>query len=63
MTTHDYIPGVRDLGWVSFRGRLWQRNYYERIIRDEEELNLKRLYIVENPLRWAEDPDNLDALS
>lgn len=37
---------------------VWQRNYYERIIRDEAELNRIRRYIVENPLRWALDAEN-----
>ena len=32
--------------------RLWQRNYYERIIRDERALDRMRRYIVENPARW-----------
>jgi REP-associated tyrosine transposase len=35
------------------RGRVWQRNYYEHVIRDELELNKVRQYIDENPLRWA----------
>ncbi len=37
---------------------VWQRNYYERIIRDENELNAVRAYIRENPLRWEEDEEN-----
>jgi putative transposase len=37
---------------------LWQRNYYEHVIRDEDELNAVRQYVRENPLKWAEDPDN-----
>jgi len=37
---------------------VWQRNYYERIIRDEEELNRIRQYIVDNPACWEEDPEN-----
>jgi len=37
---------------------LWQRNYYERVIRDDEELNDIRQYIAGNPLRWAEDREN-----
>jgi len=37
---------------------LWQRNYYERIIRDEEELGGIRQYIRENPLRWDEEGEN-----
>jgi len=38
--------------------RFWQRNYYEHIIRSEEELDRIRKYIVENPLKWDSDPDN-----
>lgn len=37
---------------------VWQRNYYERVIRDEGEMADVRRYIRENPLRWAEDPEN-----
>lgn len=33
----------------------WQRNYYEHIIRNEKDLNRIRTYILENPLKWAED--------
>jgi len=36
----------------------WQRNYYEHVIRDEEELNIIRQYIRDNPLKWPLDPDN-----
>ncbi len=41
---------------------VWHRGYYERIIRNERELNATRQYIVNNPARWDEDRDNLDAL-
>lgn len=37
---------------------LWQRNYYEHIIRDEESLNRIRQYILDNPRCWAFDDDN-----
>jgi REP element-mobilizing transposase RayT len=40
----------------------WQRGYWERIIRNERELNATRRYIQDNPRRWAEDRDNLDTL-
>lgn len=36
---------------------LWQRNYYERVIRDEEELIRIREYIYNNPARWPQDED------
>jgi len=35
--------------------RVWQRNYYEHIIRIERELNTIRKYIIDNPARWAID--------
>ena len=42
--------------------RVWQRGYWERIIRNERELNATREYIRNNPVRWQEDRDNLDKL-
>jgi REP element-mobilizing transposase RayT len=41
---------------------IWQRNYYERVIRDEDELDRIREYISENPMKWEFDPENPDAL-
>jgi putative transposase len=35
--------------------RLWQRSYYDRVIRNETELHELRKYIGENPLRWRFD--------
>jgi len=37
---------------------VWQRNYYEHVIRDDASLNLIRQYIVENQSRWSEDEEN-----
>lgn len=37
--------------------KYWQRNYYDRIIRNEKELDRIREYIVNNPLRWAIEKD------
>jgi len=37
---------------------VWQRNYYEHVIRDEDDLNRIRQYIMDNPARWAEDENN-----
>ncbi len=34
---------------------VWQRGYYERVIRNERELNLPRQYIVSNPHNWRKD--------
>ncbi len=42
------------------RSRLpfWQRNYYEHVIRNEDDFDRVRQYIRDNPLKWAEDPEN-----
>ncbi len=39
-------------------GTFWQRNYYEHVIRDENDLNRIRRYILENPMKWDEDENN-----
>ena len=39
---------------------VWQRNYYEHIIRDEDELNAIRQYIIDNPQNWDIDTENPD---
>jgi REP element-mobilizing transposase RayT len=51
------INAIRGTSGLPF----WQRNYYERIIRDENELNRVRQYIVENPMCWDLDPENPSA--
>jgi REP element-mobilizing transposase RayT len=35
--------------------KLWQRNYWEHIIRDDVSMNRLREYIIFNPLKWKED--------
>ena len=57
-TTTSYIQGVSSAGWQRFDGRLWQRNYFEHIIRDNESLRAIRDYIVTNPERWNADREN-----
>jgi len=37
---------------------VWQRNYYEHIIRDESELNCIREYVINNPAGWDKDEEN-----
>jgi REP element-mobilizing transposase RayT len=38
---------------------IWQRNYYEHIVRNDRELNNIRWYILNNPINWQLDRDNL----
>jgi REP element-mobilizing transposase RayT len=42
---------------------VWQRNYYDRIVRDDRELDGAREYILDNPRRWAEDKHNPSVFS
>jgi len=52
MTTNEYIRGVKQHRWTQFCGKLWQRNYYERVIRNDRELYETRQYIRHNPVVW-----------
>jgi REP element-mobilizing transposase RayT len=52
------------LDWIevhdpSRRAKFWQANYYEHIVRDGRELNAIRQYIIDNPINWKMDRDNL----
>jgi REP element-mobilizing transposase RayT len=55
ITTSRYSDGVHRLGWAPYDGRLWQRNYYDHIVRDERDLERIRLYIEHNPATWEDD--------
>jgi REP element-mobilizing transposase RayT len=58
MSTNEYIKHVKKEGWQSFDRKLWQRSFYEHIIRDGEEYEHAVLYIKRNPERWGEDKHN-----
>lgn len=47
----------------SLEGQIWQRNYYEHIIRNEKSLNKIQQYIMDNPLNWELDIENPATLS
>ena len=68
ITTVKYIHGVRTNpcdcptgikcmcgGWKPFDGKIWQRDYYEHIIRDEESYYRISEYIKNNPAKWKDD--------
>ena len=57
-TTKRYSDGVKQDGWTAFPGKLWQRNYYERVIRNEDEMTRIREYIKGNPQNWETDEEN-----
>jgi REP element-mobilizing transposase RayT len=56
--TVEYIRSVKNHRWPEFDRRIWQRNYYEHVIRDEPDLNRVRRYVEENPLSWELDDEN-----
>ena len=58
LTTVEYTRGVKVMKWIPFHRRLWQRNYYEHIIRHDDSLRDIRQYIINNPGQWAFDKEN-----
>jgi putative transposase len=46
---------------MKFKGELWHRNYFERIIRDAKELSNATQYILENPKKWETNRFNPEA--
>lgn len=58
MTTNEYIRRVKSDGWKAFYGKLWQRDYWEHIVRDEASLIRIANYISSNPENWKEDQIN-----
>jgi putative transposase len=57
LTTNEYIIGVREYNWPPFAKKLWQRNYYEHVIRCEDDLRSTREYIRFNSRNWETDDE------
>jgi hypothetical protein len=55
IVTVEYIRGVKKHDWQPFNGKLWQRNYYEHIIRNEQSYKRISNYIIKNPENWKKD--------
>jgi putative transposase len=55
MSTNEYIRGVKQLDWPRFNKKLWQRNYYEHIIRNDRACDEIAEYIITNPQKWDND--------
>jgi REP-associated tyrosine transposase len=45
----------KELGW---NGPIWQRNYFERVLRDGQEFSDASRYVAENPMKWEWDREN-----
>jgi len=55
LSTNDYIRNVKQNNWQPFNKKIWQRNYYEHIIRNEKSYDQISEYIQTNPLKWQDD--------
>lgn len=57
MTTNKYIKGVKNGLFISFNKHLWQRSFFDHIIRNEQDLFNVRQYIELNPIKWELDDE------
>ena len=55
ITTVEYSRGVKNMHWKPFDKKLWQRDYFEHIIRNEEAFDRIANYIINNPSKWHDD--------
>lgn len=55
MTANDYICHVKQHVWQPFESKLWQRSYYEHIIRNQISYEKIATYIQNNPYSWQDD--------
>lgn len=58
ITTVKYINGVKTKNWKRFNKKMWQRNYWEHIIRNKKSLIKIGEYIIDNPKKWDIDKFN-----
>lgn len=55
MTTKHYTDGVKHLNWTPFNKKIWQRSYWDHIIRNYADLQRIQNYIKNNPIKWEID--------
>lgn len=58
LTTNQYLKNIKQNNRQPFSGKLWQRNYYEHVIRNDIDLTETREYIHNNPKKWDLDRNN-----
>ena len=52
MTTNAYMQGVREGKLPAFDKKLWQKSYYDHVIRNQQDYNEIWEYIQNNPKKW-----------
>jgi REP element-mobilizing transposase RayT len=60
MTTNEYIRSFKLHSWKPFERKLWQRSFYDHIIRNDEELIRISDYIEKNPMLWKQDENSIE---
>lgn len=63
ITTNEIMTHFTARNRTSFADHIWQRGYYDRIIRNENELRNTREYVLDNPKQWHLDPENPERLA
>jgi putative transposase len=58
LVANDCLKIHKSIYQDKMMGKLWQRNYYEHIIRNEKSYNTIRDYIISNPAQWQSDSLN-----
>ena len=51
ISTMRYYSGINDRKWTTHEGKLWQRGYHDRIIRNKSELNRILHYVINNAVK------------
>lgn len=57
LCVNEWLKAIKNQN-INTRGKFWQDNYYEHIIRNEDELSRIREYIRNNPVQWELDREN-----
>jgi putative transposase len=56
LVAHDWLQHIKATGAAEiYTGHIWHCNYNDRIIRDKQELHIKRFYVRNNPLKLLEE--------
>ena len=58
----EYVKYINDNN-LNISGKIWQRSFYDHVIRNKQSLNAIREYILNNPLKWDDDENNIIARS
>ena len=58
-TSIEYLRWIKKNA-LNISGQIWQRSFYDHVIRNDKSLNNIREYIINNPLQWDDDVENIN---